>query len=293
MTPSKEQIEHDMRQAAFEQNHLAFRSLNQQMWQIPLISMTLTGGLWFGVSRVEEFPLFQLALLFLAAVGNAALFVVILRLRFVMEQYLKWLETNYPSGFVSAHGQRWYHRPFVVRTSFQGMLLLASALSLMLLIATGWNTWREILGRMPDDPALMYYEEHASSLADGYEALTFEAAHPGLAAIMAAERATGKLRVLDIGAGQAAMQHGLLHENMTLLPSNLLKRCAQSHNVSTGDWRSTGVTITCLIFQRYMPAARPLTLLWSAPYGCTFDQLIDGKRCNPLWICSRATVCST
>ena len=79
MTPSKEQIEHDMRQAAFEQNHLAFRSLNQQMWQIPLISMTLTGGLWFGVSRVEEFPLFQLALLFLAAVGNAALFVVILR----------------------------------------------------------------------------------------------------------------------------------------------------------------------------------------------------------------------
>ena len=89
MSPTQEQVEHDMRQAAFQQNHLAFRSLNQQMWQIPLISMTLTGGLWFGVSRVEDFPLFQLALLLLAAAGNAALFVVILRLRFVMEQYLK------------------------------------------------------------------------------------------------------------------------------------------------------------------------------------------------------------
>ena len=241
MTPSKEQIEHDMRQAAFEQNHLAFRSLNQQMWQIPLISMTLTGGLWFGVSRVEEFPLFQLALLFLAAVGNAALFVVILRLRFVMEQYLKWLETNYPSGFVSAHGQRWYHRPFVVRTSFQGMLLLASALSLMLLIATGWNTWREILGRMPDDPALMYYEEHANSLADGYEALTFEAAHPGLAAIMAAERATGKLRVLDIGAGtgrDAAWFATREHDVVAVEPSEAMRTVAQRfHRGLAIDWR--------------------------------------------------------
>ena len=102
---SEEQIEHDMRQAAFTQNHLAFRSLNQQMWQIPLIAMTLTGGLWFGVLRVEEFPLFQLALLFLAVAGNVALFFIILRLRFVMEQHLLWLENVYPAGYVSAKGK--------------------------------------------------------------------------------------------------------------------------------------------------------------------------------------------
>ena len=103
MTP--EEIEHDMRKAAFEKNHASFRSLNQQMWQIPLIAMTLTGGLWFGVLRVEEFPLFQLALLFLAVAGNVALFFIILRLRFVMEQHLLWLENVYPAGYVSAKGK--------------------------------------------------------------------------------------------------------------------------------------------------------------------------------------------
>ena len=241
MSPTQEQIEHDMRQAAFQQNHLAFRSLNQQMWQIPLISMTLTGGLWFGVSRVEDFPLFQLALLFLAAAGNAALFVVILRLRFVIEQYLKWLKANYPSGFVSAHGERWYHQPFVVRTSFQGMLLLASGLSLFLLIVTGWNTWREVLRLMPDDPALTYYEEHASHLADGYEALTFEAAHPGLAHIIAADYADEKLRILDVGAGtgrDAAWFAAQGHEVVAVEPSEAMRTVAQRlHSGLDIDWR--------------------------------------------------------
>ena len=52
--------ESDLSVQAFEQNHETFRSLNHQMWQIPLISMTLTGGLWFGVSKVDGSPLFQL-----------------------------------------------------------------------------------------------------------------------------------------------------------------------------------------------------------------------------------------
>lgn len=241
MSPTEEQIEHDMRLTAFTQNHLTFRSLNQQMWQIPLISMTLTGGLWFGVSRVENFPLFQLALLFLAAVGNGALFIVILRLRFVMERYLEWLGSNYPSGFVSAHGVKWYHRSFVVRTSFQSMLLLAALLSLILLIVTGSNTWREVLGFMPDDPALSYYEGHANHLADGYEALSFEAAHPGLARIMTTDHADGKLRVLDVGAGtgrDAAWFATLGHEVVAAEPSEAMRTVAQRLHAGVAiDWR--------------------------------------------------------
>lgn len=236
------QVEHDMRQAAFEQNHLAFRSLNQQMWQIPLISMTLTGGLWFGVSRVEDFPLFQLALLFLAAAGNFALFILILRLRFVMERYLNWLESNYATGFVSANdGERWYQKSFIVRTSFQAMLLLASALSFCLLVATGCSTWKEEMGSMPDDPALSYYQQHASGLADGYEALTFEAAHPGLTHIVKTEFAGKKLRVLDIGAGtgrDAAWFARRGFEVVAVEPSEAMRRVAQRlHNGLTIDWR--------------------------------------------------------
>lgn len=241
MCISEEQCAHDMRKAAYDQNHASFRSLNQQMWQIPLISMTLTGGLWFGVSRVEDFPIFQLALLFLAAAGNGALFVVILRLRFVMEQHLTWLEAAHPDGFVSAKGTEWYNKPFVVRTSFQGMLLLASALSIVLLVVTGWNTWKEAIGRMPDDTALTYYQEHAGSLADGYEALTFEAAHPGLAKIMTQERAGEKLRVLDIGAGTGRdaawfAAHG--HDVVAVEPSQAMRTVAQRlHARLPIEWR--------------------------------------------------------
>jgi len=40
--------------AAYEQNYQHFRSLNQIMWQIPVLATTLTGGLWFGVTKIEE-----------------------------------------------------------------------------------------------------------------------------------------------------------------------------------------------------------------------------------------------
>lgn len=198
---TSEQIEHDMRKAAFDQNHASFRSLNQQMWQIPLISMTLTGGLWFGVSRVEDFPLFQLALLVLAVSGNGALFIIILRLRFVMERHLNWLETSYPAGFVSARGKQWYNKPFLVRTLFQSMLLLAATLSLMLLGVTAWTKWEEIWGIMPNNPALTYYESHAASLADGYETLSLKTAHPALLSLITDSFDNHPLAVLDVGAG--------------------------------------------------------------------------------------------
>lgn len=198
---SDKQIMHEMRKTAFEQNHASFRSLNQQMWQIPLISMTLTGGLWFGVSRVEDFPLFQLALLFLAFAGNVALFFIILRLRFVMEKHLTWLEETYPAGYVSAKGTRWYNKPFLVRSLFQLMLMLAAFLSLILFGVTAWTNREEVFGIMPQDPALTYYEQHAASLADGYETLSLETAHPALLTLINEHFAGQSLAVLDVGAG--------------------------------------------------------------------------------------------
>jgi SAM-dependent methyltransferase len=201
MSVTPEEIEHEMHKAAFDQNHASFRSLNQQMWQIPLISMTLTGGLWFGVSRVEDFPLFQLALLLLAAAGNAALFVIILRLRFVMEQHLLWLEKTYPAGYVAAKGEDWYNKPFLVRDLFMSMLGSAAVLSLLLFGVTAWTSRHEVFGIMPQDPALTYYEQHAASLADGYETLSLETAHPALLTLLNKYFVDGPLTVLDVGAG--------------------------------------------------------------------------------------------
>lgn len=242
MTFSDEQAAHEMRKAAFDQNHAAFRSLNQQMWQIPLISMTLTGGLWFGVSRVEDFPLFQFALLFLAFAGNLILCLVIVRLRFVMEQYLEWLRANYQPGFVPAEGQVWYHKSFVVRRSFQFMLALAACLSLILLIITVYSYWNEEPQIMTDDPAITYYQEHATRLADGYEAVTLEDAHPALLALLASEFADRPLEVLDVGAGtgrDAAWFAARDHRVVAVEPSYAMRKIAQRlHANSEIDWRN-------------------------------------------------------
>jgi SAM-dependent methyltransferase len=241
MALTPEDIEHDMRKAAFDQNHASFRSLNQQMWQIPLISMTLTGGLWFGVSRVEDFPLFQLSLLFLAVAGNAALFVILLRLRFVMERHLKWLEACYPAGFVSARGEEWYNRPFAVRTLFQSMLLLAAALSMILFTVTAWTNREEVFGVMPDDPALTYYEDHAASLADGYETLSLETAHPALLSLIEGSLQGRVLDVLDVGAGtgrDASWFAARGHRVVAVEPSPAMQQIGKRlHPAPQIEWR--------------------------------------------------------
>lgn len=237
-----EEFEHDLRLAAFNQTHEGFRSLNQQMWQIPLIAMTLTGGLWFGVSTVEDFPLFQLALLLLAVAGNIALFIVLLRLRFVMEQHLKWLKANHPEAFISATGEEWYNKPFVVRTAFQAMLLLAATLSLVLLGVTAWQVkWEEVLPHMPNDPSVAYYEKHAANLADGYETLSLETAHPGLLAILNRKLEDGPLSVLDVGAGtgrDAAWFASKGHRVVAVEPSSAMQQIGRRlHPTPDIEWR--------------------------------------------------------
>jgi len=236
-----EQIEHDLRQAAFTQNHLAFRSLNQQMWQIPLIAMTLTGGLWFGVLRVEGQLFFQTALLTLAALGNLSLVVVLQRLRFVMGEYLAWLESNYPPGFVKAEGNGWCNRPHVVRTAFQGMLCFTAVISIGLLAMTLKKVdLRSIFEPDDGDAAAAYYERHATHLADGYEALTVEAAHPSLARIVETEFAGRTLRVLDVGAGtgrDAAWFAGRGHEVVAVEPSRAMRTVAKRLHAGLAiDW---------------------------------------------------------
>jgi protein strawberry notch len=53
---------------AYEQNYQQFRSLNQIMWQIPVLAMTLTGGLWFGVSTIDNNAMLVTILLLTAVI---------------------------------------------------------------------------------------------------------------------------------------------------------------------------------------------------------------------------------
>ncbi|NOE18087.1 methyltransferase domain-containing protein [Ruegeria atlantica] len=241
MTDEQNLAEPELTVQAFEQNHETFRSLNHQMWQIPLISMTLTGGLWFGVSKVDGSPYFQIALLFLAGVGNACLFLVLHRLRYVMEQTLNWLENKSPANFVSAEGNRWYNRPLVVRTSFQAMLILACLTSLGLLVMTCLQTdWSRIANPMKKNSASFYYDRHALDLADSYEGISADSAHPGLPIIFEKRFADKRLDILDVGAGtgrDSAWLAALGHRVVAAEPSNaMLEIARQAHQDSSVKW---------------------------------------------------------
>jgi 2-polyprenyl-3-methyl-5-hydroxy-6-metoxy-1,4-benzoquinol methylase len=57
----------------YEQRCAEFRSLNGFFWQIPLIVMTLNGGLWFAVASLDVTPVAKSAILCFAGVGRDAL----------------------------------------------------------------------------------------------------------------------------------------------------------------------------------------------------------------------------
>lgn len=115
----------------YEQNYLQFRSLNQIMWQVPIIAMTLTGGLWFGAANVNNIQNFQYFLLFLAFFGNVGLILVLTRIRYVMGEYLNALRDFHPNGFVEAKGKNWFTRSKRVVSTFRWLLCISAVISLI------------------------------------------------------------------------------------------------------------------------------------------------------------------
>lgn len=87
---------------SFEQNSESIRHLNQILWQVPLIAMTLTGGLWYSVATTNSLPTVAVrALLLLTALVDIMLILVLLRVRWVMERYIEkargFNPTSYPN----------------------------------------------------------------------------------------------------------------------------------------------------------------------------------------------------
>jgi len=78
----------DKQDLIYEQQSNEFRSLNTFFWQIPLIMMTLNGGLWFSVATLEIDPLVQRGMLWFAAVANMVMAIALVRLRHIMGELL-------------------------------------------------------------------------------------------------------------------------------------------------------------------------------------------------------------
>jgi len=119
-----------LRIEVYRQHYEQFRDLNGHMWKIPMIALTLTGGLWLGVVKAEGNIFAQSSLLLLASVANLALVIVLRRIRYVMACILGKLKEMAPEDFVDAQGDGAFcHGRNMVVKSFSVLLILASVLS--------------------------------------------------------------------------------------------------------------------------------------------------------------------
>lgn len=87
--------------ACYEQNFEQARSLNIQMNRVPVLAMTLTGGLWFAAGITENLHCaMRFGLLVFAGCCNLALIAAALRIRDVFDSYLEKLRDFQPDSFV-------------------------------------------------------------------------------------------------------------------------------------------------------------------------------------------------
>lgn len=131
--------EFERAKSCFQQNSEHIRSLNQIMWQIPLLAMTLTGGLWYAVATTPDLPRSaQNGLLILAGIADLALVLVLARIRFVMEGYIEKAKDFYEAGHPNT--RHWLLRRGLVVTVFSFLLAISGLGSLYAISTLGAAT---------------------------------------------------------------------------------------------------------------------------------------------------------
>ena len=86
----------------YEQNFEQARNLNNQMNRVPVLAMTLTGGLWFAAGVTADLhTAIRFGLLVFAGCCNLALIAAALRVRDVFHSYLEKLREFNPDSFAS------------------------------------------------------------------------------------------------------------------------------------------------------------------------------------------------
>src|SRR5690348_559324 len=96
-----EQFERD--KLCYEQNCQHMRSLVQIMWQVPMLAITLTGGLWYAVATIKGMDAnARSALLMFSVITNIGLIFMINRVRDVIAAYLKKIKIFNPTSHADA-----------------------------------------------------------------------------------------------------------------------------------------------------------------------------------------------
>ena len=192
------------------------------------------------------------------------------------EQISYMVEAAHPSGFVRAEGDGtwagdgWFTQSYVVRHVFQWMLIAAAAVSVVLLVHIVMTP----AAPLSETSSVGYYDDYAKSLADSYETVVFQDAHPEMARYFGTAHSK---RVIDIGAGSgrdAAWLTSKGHRVTAVEPSrNMLAVGRRLHSDADVVWLSDSLPN----WPTYPLAAS--TLLSLVRFGCTWGKESGLKVC--------------
>lgn len=102
----------------YQQNCEEFRSLNGFFWKIPIIMMTLNGGLWYSVASLDLSTAAQRGVLSFAVFANLVMVVGLWRLRSVMQTLLTSIH-QYQGTTLSGRSR-------IIQVLFQLLLIFAA-----------------------------------------------------------------------------------------------------------------------------------------------------------------------
>lgn len=124
-----EQNERD--KICYQEHCESFRHLNSQLWQVPIIAMTLNGGLWFGLAKVKLTSELSSLLPFFCGVCDILFIVILHRVRFIMDQIIQKMTIFNPMYAIDTKTAPWpISSNKLAVWCFTVMLMLASALNL-------------------------------------------------------------------------------------------------------------------------------------------------------------------
>jgi hypothetical protein len=119
----------------YTQNYETFRDLNGHMWKIPMIAITITGGLLFGIGGDNTDKFIKICLLTFALVSNIGLILVLHRTRYVMQLILEKInQYDIRYKIDSTTGNGLLQKPKFVVKVFSFLLGSASFLCLIMIL---------------------------------------------------------------------------------------------------------------------------------------------------------------
>ncbi|MFG1392319.1 hypothetical protein [Xanthobacter agilis] len=134
----------DRDKVCYEQNFQQFRAMNQIMWQVPLLAVSITGGLWYAAFAVAGMQEFGRPIFLLGGTLDLVLIAVLWRIRFVMDAYLEKLKAFHPEAFVQASGRGLFNWQYTVIGAFTLVLLVAGAGSFIGFFNLDWLKFEKL-----------------------------------------------------------------------------------------------------------------------------------------------------